>query len=247
MANSRQVQTRLAIGFKPFAHCGARTGVRILDRTRDRTRDLSRPGSLLPQYPFCTFAMTTSTFPPAAASAPASASSVQTSVQTSVPTSAAATGTASEAGTLHLLPCPMCGGTAALDWSAVAEYYGRAWQTLHVSCSQDGSNPSCDHSVSLDTDSDRLSGKATQLETVLARTWNQVAVALTQDDSARARPGFMPAEVATALRPNATQEELLRGLEVEAAMHGLASAWGMSTTSVLLEKAAAHIKDRRSV
>lgn len=141
----------------------------------------------------------------------------------------------------RLLPCPLCGGTASLDWSAAAEYGGRAWQTLHVSCNGDGSNSGCDHAVSLDTDSDRLSGKASQLEAVLARTWNQVAVALTLPDDSRAMPGFIPAEVARALHPQASVEDLRRGLEVEAAMQGLASAWGTSSTSTLLEAAAARI------
>lgn len=77
-----------------------------------------------------------------------------------------------------LSACPLCGGTSSLDWSAVSEYYGRAWQTLHISCNQDGSNPKCDHSVSLDTDSDGLSGKSAALETALSHAWNQVAQAL---------------------------------------------------------------------
>ncbi len=74
-----------------------------------------------------------------------------------------------------LSACPLCGGSASLDWSGVAEYYGRAWQTLHICCNQDGSNPDCDHSVSLDTDSDRLSGKSASLERALSVAWNQAA------------------------------------------------------------------------
>ncbi len=141
----------------------------------------------------------------------------------------------------RLLPCPLCGGSANLDWSAAAEYYGRAWQSLHISCNGDGSNPHCDHSVSMDTDSDRLSGKASRLEDVLVRTWNQVAVAMTLPENSRTMPGFIPTEVARALHPNASLEELRRGLEVEAAMQGLASEWGTSSTATLLELAASRI------
>lgn len=93
----------------------------------------------------------------------------------------------------------------------------------------------------MDTDSDRLSGKASRLEAVLARTWNQVAVAMTLPDDSRAMSGFIPAEVARALHPTASAEDLRRGLEVEAAMQGLASAWGTSPTSMLLEQAASRI------
>lgn len=55
---------------------------------------------------------------------------------------------------------------------------------------------------------------------------------------------FFPEVVMRGLRPGATLEQLLEAMAYEAAMHGLASAWGVSTTATLLEHAAQALRER---
>lgn len=76
-----------------------------------------------------------------------------------------------------IAPCPLCGSSASLDWTAVAEYGGRAWQSVFVSCDERTGTP-CDHNVSIDTDSDRIGGAAQALEAAAVAAWNATASAI---------------------------------------------------------------------
>lgn len=73
-----------------------------------------------------------------------------------------------------LSPCPLCGSKPDLDWTGVAEYRGHAWQDLYVSCS----NPSCSHSVSIATDSDRIRGAGPAIEATAVIAWNALSQAM---------------------------------------------------------------------
>jgi Restriction alleviation protein Lar len=51
----------------------------------------------------------------------------------------------------NLLPCPMCGSPAKMDFTGASESYGNAWQTLYIRCNEE-KDPHCGMELSLMAD-----------------------------------------------------------------------------------------------
>lgn len=71
-------------------------------------------------------------------------------------------------------PCPVCGGSTSLEWDAVTECYGMAWQTGTLSCNEDGNLKSCWFSVSVTIESDAPKDYSV-VENILIEAWNKLS------------------------------------------------------------------------
>ena len=51
----------------------------------------------------------------------------------------------------NILPCPMCGSSANLDYTGVLESYGKDWQAVYIQCNKE-KDEHCGMDLSLSAD-----------------------------------------------------------------------------------------------
>lgn len=75
---------------------------------------------------------------------------------------------------MNLEPCPVCGGSASLDWGSVTDCYGKSWQGCAVWCNEDKASKDCWVRIDVTVDANAPQFGST-VERILTETWNELS------------------------------------------------------------------------